>query len=131
MATKTKLRGRGAIILHVDGGDDFGVDKVTPLPYTFGVVSRQSRDGTMVREIVDASGERYAATAHTHLLPSSIYPCGLLAAVRTGELDGKGVASVSDLRAIVRKIIHTASHRAMCARHDLGDGCECDLAGWR
>lgn len=133
MATKTTLRGRPAIMLHIDGGDDFGVDQVTPLRYTYGVVSSVSRDGTVIRAIVDAGGRHHPVISRTrtYTLPRDIYPCGLLASIRAGELLGTGLATVVRVKEITRGVIHLASHRVMCARHDLQDGCECDTRGWR
>ncbi len=102
------LRGTCAVIFHADGGDEFGLDAVTPVPYTLGVVVAQSRDGTAIRAVEDAHGRRHRAGRYTYRLPG-MYGCALLAATRD-HVDT--VSTVDGMRRLVRAVIHQPVYRA-------------------
>ena len=48
---RTRPRGSCAVVFHVDGGDDFGLDTVTPVACTLGVVVSTSGDGPTIRGV--------------------------------------------------------------------------------
>jgi hypothetical protein len=121
------LRGTCAVIFHADGGDAFGLDAVTPVAYTLGVVVAQSRDGTAIRVVEDAHGRRHRAGRYTYRLPG-LYGCALLAATRDHT---SSVSTVDGVRGLVRALIHQPVYRATVIAHDLHRSCCCAARRWR
>ena len=120
------LRGTCAVIFHPDDGDAFGLEAVTPVPYTLGVVA-QSRDGTAIRAVEDAHGRRHRAGRYTYRLPG-MHGCALLAATR----DHTDTASTVDgVRRLVHALIHQPVYRATVIAHDLDRSCCCTARRWR
>jgi hypothetical protein len=127
MSTST-LRGTCVVVFHVDGGDDFGLDAVTPVGYTLGVVVSQSRDGLAIRAVEDIDGNRHAVTRHTYRLPQ-LYPCApwtVLSTVAASCPD-----TVDEVRRLVREMIDRPEYRGAVIAHDLDRSCECWTRGWR
>ncbi len=121
------LRGTCAVVFHIDGGDDFGLDAVTPVGCTLGVVVSQSRDGRRIRAVEDLNGSRHPATGHTYRLPT-LYPCAMRAVLRTTT---PGPSTVGEVRRLVADMVHRPQYRAAVIAHDLDPSCECVLRGWR
>ncbi len=125
------LRGTCAVVFHVHGGDAFGLDTVTPVGYTLGVVVSQSRNGLGIRSIEDVDGRRHTVTHHTYRLPT-LYPCAMLAVLRTtGPSSAPCPATVDDVRRLVRQMIHRPEYHGSVTAHDLDRSCECWARGWR
>jgi hypothetical protein len=74
--SRPRLRGTCAVVFGVDGGHDIGLDTVTPVAYTLGVVVSTSRDGRSIRAIEDINGHRHPATRHTYRI-RALYPCAM------------------------------------------------------
>lgn len=120
------LRGTCAVIFHADGGDEFGLDAVTPVGYTLGVVVAQSRDGTAIRAVEDAQGRRHRAGRYTYRLPG-MYGCALLAATRDHN---NTVSTVDGVRQLVVALIHQPVYQATVIAHDLDRSCCCTARRW-
>lgn len=125
--SRPTLRGTCAVVFHVDGGDHFGLDTVTPVRYTLGVVVSQSRDGLAIRAIEDIDGHRHKPTRHTYRLPT-LCPCAMRAVLRTVA---PGPATVAEIRSLVREMIHRPEYRGAVIAHDLDRSCQCRARGWR
>ncbi len=130
MSTRV-LRGTCAVVFHADGGDDFGLDTVTPVRCTLGVVVSQSRDGLAIRAVEDIHSIRHTATRYTYRLPA-LYPCATRAVLRTtAPSSAPCPATVDDLRRLVRQMIHRPPYRGAVIVHELDRSCECGARGWR
>ena len=124
------LRGTCAVVFHADGGADYGLDAVTPVGYTLGVVVSQSRDGLAIRAVEDIHGTRHPATRYTYRLPT-LYPCAMRAVLRTGAASSAPCpVTVDDVRRLVRQMIHRPPYRGAVIGHDLDRSCECGARGW-
>jgi hypothetical protein len=126
-ARRPNLRGTCGVIFLVEGGGDFGLDPVTPVGCTLGVVVSQSRDGRRIRAVEDINGTRHPATGHTYRLPT-LYPCAMRAVLRTTT---PGPSTVGEVRRLVADMVHQPRYRAAVIAHDLDRSCECAPRGWR